>query len=110
MNNTVQLTTMGKEYARAVLTKGGFLDTAVDSQDEDEEAHSVLGTELEALVTSAGMTWNQYSTCDQDLATSETLEKDWETREEEETLASLGDDESGVADDTPVIGCFKVPI
>ena len=35
----------------------------MDAQDEDEGPHVELGIELEALVTSAGITWNEYSTC-----------------------------------------------
>ena len=38
----------------------------------------VLKSELEELVHSAGTTWQDYANCDQDLATTNTIEDNWE--------------------------------
>ena len=38
----------------------------------------VLDSELQELVHSAGTTWQDYANCDQDPATTNTIEDNWE--------------------------------
>ena len=48
----------------------------MEEAEKDEEV--VLDSELEELVHSAGTTWQDYASCDQDLATTNTIEVKWE--------------------------------
>ena len=60
---------------------------------------------MSILLTSAGITWHEYPDCDQELATSQTVEDDWERN----LLASLNEKQtSDISDDdeldnTPIL-------
>ena len=69
------------------------LDTLVDTAGE---AEAELSSQLGTLLTSAGMTCHEYADCDQELATSQTVEDDWERN----LLASLNEEQtSDISDD-----------
>ena len=61
---------------KSVFPNVDLRDTAMEAE-KDEEV--VLETELQELVHSAGTnTWQDYANCDQDLATTNTIEDNWE--------------------------------
>ena len=60
------------------------------------ESELELSSQLGALLTSAAITWHEYPDCDQELATSQTIEDDWERN----LLASLNEKQtSDISDD-----------
>ena len=85
------------------FSKCGFGD--VMETEEDDEI--VPEAELEEVLHNAGMTWQEYANCDADLATTNTIEDDWE--ENLLLRAKQGDsqesdedyDDDDVTDDTP---------
>ena len=54
------------------------------------ETEAKLSSQLGTLLTSAGMTWDEYADCDQELATSQTFEDDWERNQ----LATLNEEQT----------------
>ena len=61
---------------KSVFSKCGFWGTAMEVAENDEEL--ALDSELQELVHSAGTTWQDYASCDQDLATTNAIEDNWE--------------------------------
>ena len=58
------------------FSKCGFWGTTMEEAEKDEEL--ALESELEELVHSTGTTWQDYANCDQDPATTNTIEDNWE--------------------------------
>ena len=80
--DAVDPTTIEKCFAKC-----GFVDILVDTAGE---AEAKLSSQLGTLLTSAGMTWDEYADCDQELATSQTFEDDWERN----LLATLNEEQT----------------
>ena len=69
------------------------------------EAELELSNQLGTLLTSVGITWHEYPDCGQELATSQTVEDDWERNllvylNEKQTSDISDDDE---LDNTPIV-------
>ena len=60
---------------KSVFPNVDLRDTAMEAEKDEEVA---LESELEELVHSAGTTWQDYANCHQDLATTNTIEDNWE--------------------------------
>ena len=97
------------ETIERCFAKCGFVDTLVDTTIDDGSAETELNSETEALLTSANLTWEEYTNFDQELATCQTLEKDWEenliaTLREEQSLDEDDIESEEATESAPVLG------
>ena len=58
------------------FAKCGFVESLVGTADEGETADVQLCSEMETILTNAGMTWDEYANFDEQLATCQVFEKD----------------------------------
>ena len=101
--DSVQPTTIQKCFQKC-----GF---AAVSLSEGAEDNPVVDSDLQVFTENVGMTWDEYANFDADLATYETVEKDWEDKLLDRVIArhqgsTISSDEEDIDDGsgpTPIV-------